>query len=561
MRTRVVCLLAFAFLPSIFPSHAISQSAPASTTPATAPSAYAIPGCAVDRTQPSDADRALWNRHYADAERLYSDALAANANSTAAMAGLVHAVLGEGKQADALALAQKNTAAHPNDPLLLDALGEVRFRRGEVHDAAVAINQSSRLNPCIGRTHYEAARFLNLSGMYATAQRELEMAHALAPGDLEISRLWVSTHAVPPTPEQRLETLKQRLSNPSLNEEQKAATEAAIKALESHQKGTCELVTPVEHATVPILPIYRDPNDQKGSMYEAEVALEINGRKRRFEVDTGASGLVLNHAAAKAAGLIPEATLRAGGIGSDRNTVYVSHVDDIKVGPMEFRNCMVRVAGGSLDLAPDVDGLIGPDVFSSYAVTLDYPSFEMRLDPLPPRPGENGIVKSLATSTEQETLSPADRARDRYIAPAMKDWTPFFRAQHMLIVPTGIGDAPTKLFLMDSGSQRSMISPEAAKEVTVVSKFTNSSVSGINGKVQNIMVAEKVQLKFAGIGQQVNHMDAFDLGGISRAAGVDISGLIGFPALRQLVISIDYRDNLVHVVYNPKKGYHAPDVY
>jgi hypothetical protein len=27
--------------------------------------------------------------------------------------------------------------------------------------------------------------------------------------------------------------------------------------------------------------------------------------------------------------------------------------------------------------------------------------------------------------------------------------------------------------------------------------------------------------------------------------------------LRELVISIDYRDNLVKVVYDPKKGYHA----
>jgi len=31
---------------------------------------------------------------------------------------------------------------------------------------------------------------------------------------------------------------------------------------------------------------------------------------------------------------------------------------------------------------------------------------------------------------------------------------------------------------------------------------------------------------------------------------------VGFPTLRELVISIDYRDNLVHVVYDPNKGYH-----
>lgn len=44
---------------------------------------------------------------------------------------------------------------------------------------------------------------------------------------------------------------------------------------------------------------------------------------------------------------------------------------------------------------------------------------------------------------------------------------------------------------------------------------------------------------------------------MAQLSGVAISGIIGFPTLRELVISIDYRDNLVHVVYDPKKGYHA----
>ena len=44
---------------------------------------------------------------------------------------------------------------------------------------------------------------------------------------------------------------------------------------------------------------------------------------------------------------------------------------------------------------------------------------------------------------------------------------------------------------------------------------------------------------------------------LTRSAGVEISGIIGFPILRELVLSIDYRDNLVHFVYDPKKGFHA----
>ena len=236
--------------------------------------------------------------------------------------------------------------------------------------------------------------------------------------------------------------------------------------------------------------------------------------------------------------------------------VFVTHVDDIKIGKMEFKNCMVRVLEQSGVL--DVDGLIGPDVFRDYLVTLDFPGREVRIGPLPKRPDdEAGETTSLATSDEDSSLvSMADRAKDRYIAPEMKDWTPVYRSQHFLIVPTLIGNAPLKLFLMDTGASRGMISPAAAREVTHVSNDNDSRVKGLSGKVQNVQVADKVTIAFAGVNQQLPEMQSYDMGSLSRAAGVEISGLIGFPTLRELVISIDYRDNLIHVVYDVNKGYH-----
>jgi hypothetical protein len=52
-------------------------------------------------------------------------------------------------------------------------------------------------------------------------------------------------------------------------------------------------------------------------------------------------------------------------------------------------------------------------------------------------------------------------------------------------------------------------------------------------------------------------MLSYDNTMLARTTGVEISGLIGFPTLRELIISIDYRDNLVHVVYDPKHGFHT----
>src|ERR1035437_5388631 len=112
-------------------------------TAAGAPAAGNKLTCTIDRTPPGDAERALLGRRYADAERLYGEALAANPASNAAVAGLVRAMLAEDKLPEALALATKSNAAHPKDSVLLDALGEVRYRRGEVDEAATAFVESN----------------------------------------------------------------------------------------------------------------------------------------------------------------------------------------------------------------------------------------------------------------------------------------------------------------------------------------------------------------------------------------------------------------------------------
>jgi tetratricopeptide (TPR) repeat protein len=245
------------------------------------------PMCGPDHTAPSDADKAMLARKFADAERLYAQALAADPSSTVAMAGMIRATMEQGKLADALTLAMKDDSAHPNNAELLDALGEVRFRRGEVDEAARTFNRAVAANPCSGLTHYDMANYLHLAGYYGSAQRQLETAHTLAPDDPRITGLWKSTHAVPLTVEQRLEVLKRRATSPSLTAEQKDSLDAAIKGMEAQGRGNCELVTPMVATKLPITPI-SSGFDPWETMYEAALELKINGKKKRLEIDTGA---------------------------------------------------------------------------------------------------------------------------------------------------------------------------------------------------------------------------------------------------------------------------------
>jgi hypothetical protein len=145
------------------------------------------------------------------------------------------------------------------------------------------------------------------------------------------------------------------------------------------------------------------------------------------------------------------------------------------------------------------------------------------------------------------------------MAPEMKGWTQVYRVSNQLIFPTRIGNAPLKLFIMDTGAARGLISPDAAREVTRVSETDPDRihVRGINGNVANVYQADDVEIEFAGVRQLMQAMTSIDTSEVSRWAGVEISGFIGFPTLRELVITIDYRDNLVHVVYDPRHGFHG----
>ena len=129
-------------------------------------------------------------------------------------------------------------------------------------------------------------------------------------------------------------------------------------------------------------------------------------------------------------------------------------------------------------------------------------------------------------------------------------------------MPTGIVETKSmkdesawkeKLFILDTGSESNLISPAAAKEVTKVFRDESVEISGISGKVDKVFQTDKFTLAFAGLRLDSPPMTAIDTTKLSHDDGVEISGLIGQPALFQVVMHIDYRDNLVLCEYTPKK--------
>jgi len=214
----------------------------------------------------------------------------------------------------------------------------------------------------------------------------------------------------------------------------------------------------------------------------------------------------------------------------------------------------------------DEDGLIGSNVFSSYLVGIDGPGYMLRLSSLPRRPDEVKVATALNTDVEkadegEDAKTEQDAAKkvelrlpkDRYIAPEMANWSKVFRFGHQLLIPTHVNDSPSMLFVIDTGSFSNMLSTSAARKVSKVYQDDRYTVTGLNGKVNDVYIAEKAKLQFSRFALDNQNAVTIDLSSLSRHNGTEVSGLLGFTLLRLLDMKIDYRDGLVDFSYDPKR--------
>jgi predicted aspartyl protease len=127
----------------------------------------------------------------------------------------------------------------------------------------------------------------------------------------------------------------------------------------------------------------------------------------------------------------------------------------------------------------------------------------------------------------------------------MADWTSAYRSGHKLLIPVKLNGGVPRLFLLDTGSPGAvLLASNAAQEVTSLSHSEKSFV-GANGKVATVEDAASIELDFAGLRQEFRNVPALDLGKEAMADGSQVSGILGFDLLRRLIVSFDYRDDLV----------------
>jgi tetratricopeptide (TPR) repeat protein len=519
------------------------------------------------------ADQLYRAGKFAEAETSYQAILKTDTKLVAAQVGLVRSMLRQQKIDEASDAVNTALASGANAAALLAAKGDVQFRRGEMADAETSYLTAKKLDPKEVHAYLGLARLYSSYSLYLRAYDQLQSAHEVAREDIDVQKAWL--RMLPR--KERVAAMEAYLSGPHPDDEEetKWMTEylGFLKATVDKPVHACRLISKVERTETKLETMY-GPDIHR--MRGIGLSVRLNDRNVHLLLDTGAGGIMVNRKLAEKAGLTPISALHYGGIGDKGlQSGYTSVADHIRVGELDFQDCVVSVSDrGSV---ADEDGLIGADVFGRYLVDIDLPGMRLKLSPLPKRPEDTVAPTSLnsegeeqanaeqkedsvkeGTSKDQNAPSPTVKPerrlpRDRYVAPEMADWTKVFRFGHTMLVPTSVNDSKAMLFGLDTGAFSNILSVRAGRQVSKVNSEERLRVHGVNGAVNKVYSSEKATLRFAHFQQSNLDIITLDLSNISRHTGTEVSGFLGFAMLRQLEIELDYRDGLVDFKYDPKR--------
>lgn len=528
----------------------------------------------------SAADQLYRAGKFAEAEARYQALLKTNSKLLPAQVGLVRAMLRQQKIDEALDAANAALATLPNSAALLAAKGDVQFRRAEMSDAEVSYLTAKKLDPKEVHAYLGLARLYSTYSMYRIAYGELQIAHQIAPGDLDVQRAWLRTL---PRKEQ-LALLEAYLAgaHPDDEQETKQLTDYLefLKATADKPIHACRLISKIEQTESKLETLYGEDSRRVRGF---GLAVKLNDRNVHLLLDTGAGGITVNRKVAEKAGLTRISSAHYGGIGDKGlQSGYIAAADHIQIGELEFQDCVVHVSEKTS--VAENDGLIGADVFGAYLVDIDSPGERLKLSPLPQRPEDTTAPKSLnsegeeqanAEQKEDSTAEPAakDREpatpsptpapkpsrrlpRDRYVAPEMANWTKVFRFGHAMLVPTSVNDSKPMLFELDTGAFSNILSLRAGRQAAKVGSDYRDRVRGLSGEVNQVYSSDKATLSFGHLRQANLGIITFDLATVSRLTGTEVSGFLGFEMLRRLELKLDYRDGLVNFEYDPKRVRH-----
>ncbi len=434
--------------------------------------------------------------------------------SAEAYAGLVRSLLKADDVKAAEGSSQKALAAFPDSAISHAERGDVYYRRGSIPQAEEEYRAALKLDDKCARAWLGQGKIDAVYARRSQSKTAIAKAHDLDSEDSDAFYEWAIRL---PYPEivAALEHHLAEFHNDPEEERHEREYKDFVKALAGRK------------TWIPARDVERTEIKMEGLTVGGHFVLRGYGIRARLNdratvtllVDTGSSGITITRKLAEKIGATKLAEQALEGVGKSGPAVgYKAWVDKVVIGDLEFHDCFVQATPREI---AEVDGIIGMDVFSQYLVTLDLPARKLRLDPIPVR-GNDGL-------------------------PAQSDaFSHAFSVGHFLLLPTEVGKKAAGLFVIDSGSNANTISPELARSIPEMRAF-NSPMSGASGVVNSAFTADDATLRFAKVNRS-DRISTLDLHSVSKDLGIEVSGQIGFSAMQDMKLTIDYRDGLVRFV-------------
>ncbi|HZD93744.1 MAG TPA: tetratricopeptide repeat protein, partial [Candidatus Sulfotelmatobacter sp.] len=418
LRMKLRLILALAIALPVGAQTVADNSKPASPAPEAASASTGTNSIA----EPLSAAQSLMNKmKFTEATAAFRAILEKNPASAEAHTGLVRSLLRVQNLDEARAAARSAVAAVPTSALVHAAAGDVAFRDGKFADSESEYRNAVKLDPNCARAVFGMGRMFEMVSMNKRAKDVYIKAHQLDPDDEQITDKWLESLPYADA----LEALKKTAGGAEKNNRIALLSALAQRkpwVLASELKPTELKMQPYGRELAGVYDIKRNGPMNVSKGYGLPV--RFNDRAGAvLLLDTGAGGITIGRKLAEKAGAVKIANTRLGGIG-DRGSIesYIAWIDKITIGGVEFHNCTVVVS--SRNNIADEAGLIGPDVFEKFLITLDFREQRVLLAPLPKSPNP----------TDDE------RFQDRFVALEMQSFTKYYSFGHDIVVPVVVND-------------------------------------------------------------------------------------------------------------------------
>jgi tetratricopeptide (TPR) repeat protein len=427
---------------------------------------------------------------------------------------------------DAYGSGQKALSLFPSSASIQAAMGDVLFRMGKMQEAFDAYQRAIQLDSKNARAYLGMDKIYSFNFCHKSANQMEAKAYEYDPEDPEIIAAYTSQLSA----KEKIPLLEKYLRLATNEpEEKRTAIEDQITYCKSiGDLKTWRILDPLQRGEIQLHSVIEPRTGQTGY----RVTVLLNGTKKvNLQLDTGAHGILIHRKAIEKLKLETVGSTHVSGIGdSGQQQGHVALVQSVKIGPLEFLDCPLTVTEKSL---MDRDGIIGIDVFERFLITLNFPMNKLEFCPLPPIPG---------VSTDPESWKNLDRTipSDLKSFALMGHWGNF-------AIPTMINKKKSGFFFLDTGASVNILSKKIAQEVSSLQDI-GKVLGGLSGRTQTFL-AKNVSIQIGHLSQENDAIYVIDFKDMNKKLGLEISGLIGFPLLKNLVITMDLRDGLLDLKY------------